>query len=197
MVTKRQETGAGWIEEVGIHCCHFYHGIPHLLSSVVPLVQLALHRNARCTLSLDAALRHGAVAGLTAAGFDVPELKRRDRLELLIEPQIVRLYRAGAEGLEQQYRHWEERLQESGLVCQFFIGQAEPAIKAIGWESFLCYEREIGMTLKDFRINMICLYPFARACMGPHYEEIRAVHPRLLSAGSLLDYKSSMVGGTA
>ncbi len=197
MVVKKQGIVSGWKDGTGVHCCYFYYGIPHLLSSVSSLVRMVLLQNNRCILSLDPELRRRVAGGLTAEGFDVAELERQDRLELFTETEIDQFYRTGVPGLNRQDRYWEKRLEMSGLAGQFMIGQAELAIKAIGWEAFLHYEREVGPVLEHNRMNLICLYPFARTCMGPYYKAVRAAHPQLLSAGNLLEQGKSMVGQTA
>lgn len=196
MVIKGEETSSGWKDGMGLHCCHFYYGKIHLLSAVVFLVQQALHRNARCTLGLDQDLYQEVETSLVAEGLDVTALKQQGWLELLTEFQIDQFYRAGTASLEEQYRYRAKRMQELGQTGHFIIGQAEVAIKAVGWELFLHHEHEVGPVLQRCSINLFCLYPFVQTCIGPYYRVVRAVHPWLFSAGTLLK-NERMVGQTA
>lgn len=181
----------------GVHCCHFYYGMPHLICTVVPLVQAALHRKARCTLSLEAAARHGVAHVLETAGYNLADLQQRGQLELITGPRIAGINSTGILPVEQQLQEMEDRVRELGFTGNLRICQADLSLKTMDWDTFIACEGAVTAALEGRRISVLCLYPFPRSFMGPHYEDIRAVHPQLLNAGRLLDYKGSLVGGTA
>ena len=150
---------------LGDHICHFYFGIEHLLTKIIPFVKFGIENNEKCVLLLSLEAKENFE---TFIGNGVREAHVKDALKI-IEQSIFKevLLLGSKKEIERIFALEVEEAVGSGYNAIRIVMQMETIIKERGYERVYFLESIINEIIKDLPLIILCEYPFRPEITAP------------------------------